>query len=38
MYRGLSGEAPRKQWAMDFHGVDTEGEKANVLGAIDMDT
>ena len=38
MYRGLSGEAPQKRWAMDFHGVGTEGGKANVLGVIDMDT
>ena len=38
MYRGLSGGGPRKQWAIDFHGVGIEGEKANVLGTIDMYT
>ena len=37
-YRGASGMAPRKRWAMDFHGVGSEGEKANVLGAIDLDS
>ena len=36
--RGISGEAPRKRWAMDFHGVGTEDRKANVLGAIDLDS
>ena len=36
--RGISGEAPRKRWAMDFHGVGTEGRKANILGAIDLDS
>ena len=35
--RGISGEAPRKRWAMDFHGVGTEERKANILGAIDLD-
>jgi hypothetical protein len=37
-YRGASDMAPRKRWAMDFHGVGSEGEKANVLGAIDLDS
>jgi transposase-like protein len=37
-YRGVSGEAPRKRWAIDFHGVGAEDAKANVLGAIDMDS
>jgi hypothetical protein len=37
-YRGASGMAPRKRWAMDFDGVGSEGEKANVLGAIDLDS
>ena len=36
--RGVSGEAPHKRWAMDFHGVGTEGRKANILGAIDSDS
>ena len=36
--RAVSGEAPRKRWAIDFHGVGAEGEKANVLGAIDLDS
>ena len=37
-YRGVSGEAPRKRWSMDFHGVGGEEDKANVLGAIDKDS
>ena len=37
-FRGVSGQSPRKRWAMDYHGVGGEGEKANVLGAIDLDS
>ena len=37
-YRGVSGEAPRKEWQIDFHGVGAEDAKANVLGAIDKNS
>ena len=37
-YSSRSGEAPRKRWAMDFHGVGATNAKANVLGAIDLDS
>ena len=37
-YSSRSGEAPRKRWAMDFHGVGSTKAKANVLGAIDLDS
>ena len=35
--RGISSKAPHERWAMDFHGVGTEDQKANVLGAINLD-
>jgi hypothetical protein len=37
-FRGVSGMSPRKRWAMEYHSVGGEGEKANVLGAIDLDS
>ena len=37
-YSGASGEAPRKRYAMDYHGVGATNAKANVLGAIDLDS
>ena len=35
-YCGMSGLAPHKQWATDFHGVGPKGKTANALRAISL--